>query len=176
MLQAEVDLNYILDASEDRIVEAINRRVEVARQWCADNNIAFTPLLDPQPRQPAAPVSLSFTEEMRGYVSPGETDYDAGSRKGQINNSAFMVHLTIATDNVARPVPDPQQEASVTGCVRSDAFGGERPVLEGAFNLLVDARDPNRKAMYYRLYFADGKNRPLTLLGFKDVHSGGVSG
>lgn len=112
---------------------------------------------------------------MKGYVSLGETDYDAGSRKGQIDNGAFMVHLTIATDDVARFVIDPQHEASVAGYVRGDAFGGERPVLEGAFNLLVDTQDPNRKGMYYRLYFADGRNRPRTLLGFKDVHSGDAS-
>jgi cholesterol oxidase len=48
-------------------------------------------------------------------------------------------------------------------------------VLEGAFNLLVDTQDPNRKGMYCRLYFTDAQNRPRTLLGFKDVHSGGVS-
>ncbi len=173
ILRAEVDLNYIMDVSGDRIAEAVNRGVEVARQWCAANGIAFTPLPDPPPRGPAAErVSLSFTEEMRGYVALGESDYDSGYRKGNAAGSALMVHLTIATDDVARFVTDPQHEATVTGYVRSAAFGGDRPVQQGAFNLLVDTQDPARKGMYYRLFFADGEGRPRTLIGFKDVRSG----
>ena len=53
------------------------------------------------------------------------------------------------------------------------AFGGERPILQGVFNLLVDAERPNRKAMYYRLFFTDQNNNPITLLGFKDVRGDG---
>ncbi len=48
-------------------------------------------------------------------------------------------------------------------------FGGQRPVEQGVFNLLVDNGDPDRKAMYYRLFFSDEKGNPLTLIGFKDV-------
>jgi hypothetical protein len=45
--------------------------------------------------------------------------------------------------------------------------------LQGVFNLLVDVDRPNRKAMYYRLFFTDQNNNPLTLLGFKDVRGDG---
>jgi hypothetical protein len=83
ILRAEVDLNYLVNASEDRIAEAVNRGVEVAREWCQSNGIAFTPLPEEAPSPAhAEPVSLSFTEEMKGFVSPGEVDYNAGFQKG----------------------------------------------------------------------------------------------
>jgi cholesterol oxidase len=109
---------------------------------------------------------------MKGFVALGESDYDSGYRKGSTDGSALMVHLTIATDDVARFVTDAQHEAKVAGYVRCAAFGGDRPVQEGVFNLLVDTQDPTRKGMYYRLFFADAEGRPRTLIGFKDVRSG----
>ena len=172
ILRAEVDLNYLVNASEDRIAEAVNRGVEVAREWCQSNGIAFTPLPEEAPSPAhAEPVSLSFTEEMKGFVSPGEVDYNGGFQKGRTDGASLMVHLTIATDDVARFVTDPQHEAAVTGYIRSDTYGSDRPVQQGWFNLLVDTQDPARKAMDYRLHFIDAQNRPRTLIGFKDVRS-----
>jgi len=48
---------------------------------------------------------------------------------------------------------------------------GQRPVEQGngIFNLFVDASEPNRKLMLYRLFFLDGEGQPNTLTGFKDV-------
>lgn len=171
ILRAEVDLNYLVNASEDRIAEAVNRGVEVAREWCKSNNIAFTPLPAEARSVPhAEPVSLSFTEEMKGFISPGEVDYNAGFEKGRASGTTLMVHLTIETDDAASFVTDPQHEALVTGYIRTGA-DGERQVDRGWFNLLVDTQDPARKAMYYRLFFTDAQNRPRTLFGFKDVRS-----
>jgi predicted acylesterase/phospholipase RssA len=170
ILRAEVDLNYLVNANEDRIAEAVNSGVKAAREWCQSNSIAFTPLPDAARSTPQAdPVALSFTEEMKGFASPGEVDYNAGFEKGRANDTSLMVHLTIATDDAAKFVTDPQHEAGVTGYIRTD--GGERPVDQGWFNLLVDTQDPARKAMYYRLIFSDAQNRPRTLIGFKDVRS-----
>ena len=83
------------------------------------------------------------------------------------------VRLQIGVDDLDRFITNPQHEASASGVVLCPAFGGERPVLQGVFNLLVDVETPNRKAMYYRLFFTDQNNNPLTLLGFKDVRGDG---
>jgi predicted patatin/cPLA2 family phospholipase len=171
ILRSEVDLNYLVNADADRVAEAVNRGVEVARDWCRANGIAFTPLPAAPARPAAEPVALSFSEKMKGFVSVGQADYDAGYRQGRANGTPLMVQLTIRTEDVARFVTDPQHDAAVTGFVRADVIGGDRPVQEGAFNLLVDTQDPARKAMYYRLFFVDGEGQPRTLMGFKDVRS-----
>jgi predicted acylesterase/phospholipase RssA len=176
MLQAEVSLNYLVDFSADRVAEAVNQGVQTARQWCTQYGIPFTPLPDvaPQPAM-AAVTSLQFTEEMKGFLTLGETDYDKGFRTGKANGTDAMVHLTIKTDDVDAFVTDPQHVASATGYFKGDIFGGQRPVEQGIFNLFVDNGDPDRKAMYYRLFFTDQTGNPLTLLGFKDVRGAKVS-
>jgi len=175
ILAAEVALNYLVNFSSDRVTEAVNQGVQTARDWCRQNGIAFTPLPDAFPAPPAqGPTSVQFTEEMKGYVTLGEADYDRGFRTGQANGTGAMVHLTIRADDVNRLIDLPQHEAVATGYVGCPALGGQRPVSNGAFNLLVDNQDPDRKAMYYRLFFTDDQGNPLTLLGFKDVR--GASG
>ena len=84
------------------------------------------------------PTSLQFTEEMKGFLTLGETDYDKGFRTGKANGTDAMVHLTIKADDVDRFITDPQHVASATGYFKSDLFGGQRPVEQGIFNLFVD--------------------------------------
>ncbi len=116
---------------------------------------------------PAA--SLSFTEEMKGYVTFGENDYDRGYRTGRDSGTALMFHLTIIAADVDRFIADPLHEGRAEGWIESDAFGGRLPVAKGVFNLFVDERPPGFKRMLYRLQFADGAQHPLTLTGFKEI-------
>ncbi len=113
--------------------------------------------------------SLEFTEEMKGYITLGEADYDKGFRKGKADGNFLMFHLTISIDDVDRFVRDPQHEAITRGWVSCEALGGRLPVDSGIFNLFVDTDDPELIKMLYRLYFADGVGNPLTLSGFKRV-------
>ena len=117
-----------------------------------------------------AHTSLSFTEEMKGFVAMGETDFQRGREEGEKTNTALMFHLTITMDDVAAFVENPKHEGSAAGYVRCDQFGGQRAVDKGVFNLFVDAEQPHRKLMLYRLFFNDDKGEPLTLYGFKDVN------
>ncbi|MGA9860254.1 MAG: hypothetical protein WBQ18_20475, partial [Solirubrobacteraceae bacterium] len=121
----------------------------------------------PAPAEPV--VSLSFTEEMKGYVTFGETDFDRGFRAGKDAGTAFMFHLTITASDVERFIADPHHLGAATGWIESDAFGGRLPVTDGAFNLFVDAAPPGCKRMLYSLQFADGEGHLLTLTGFKDI-------
>jgi cholesterol oxidase len=121
--------------------------------------------------QPASQtVGLEFTEEMKGFVSIGESDYQRGYRQGKEDGTACMFHLTIATDDVDRFIADARHEGMAVGWVECEALGGRLPVERGIFNLFVDDAEPDRTHMYYRLLFADGAGNPLTLSGFKDVH------
>jgi cholesterol oxidase len=115
-------------------------------------------------------VSVSFTEEMKGFVALGETDHERGFRIGRENGTALMFRLTITADDLEAFIADRDHLASAEGFVRCAALGGERPVERGLFNLFVaDEADRRRKRMLYRLHFADGTGRPLTLSGFKVI-------
>lgn len=172
ILRHEVDLNYLINFDADRIAEAVNEGVVIARQWCTERGIAFTSQPDP-PKAAVAPdrISLSFSEVMKGFIAPGETDYDRGFRKGQSDGTEAVVRLDVKTEDIDRFVTLPEHEASTSGSVICAAYGGERPVLLGVFNLLVDAENADRKAMYYRLFFTDQNDAPLTMLCYKDVHA-----
>ncbi|MQA87504.1 MAG: hypothetical protein GEV03_23495 [Streptosporangiales bacterium] len=113
--------------------------------------------------------SLEFTEEMKGYVTLGEVDYDEGFRKGKADGTFLMFHLTLSADDVDRFVRDPRHQATARGWVSCEALGGRSPVDGGVFNLFVDTDDPKLTRMLYRLYFASGSGEPLTLSGFKQV-------
>jgi cholesterol oxidase len=120
----------------------------------------------------SAETTLSFTEEMKGYVTYGETDYDRGYRAGQAAGTILMFHLTIEVHGVEHFLAEPAHQARAAGYVQADALGGQRPVSQGTFNLFVNSPAPDHKRMLYRLFFDGGDGAPLTLVGFKDIRHG----
>ncbi len=168
ILRAEVPLHYIINLSTDRIKESVNLGVERGRQWCVEQGIQLS-----QPNQPSPTdaTKLTFIDEFGGFIAFGETDYDLGYKKGSINGTFLMLHLTIKVDGVNRFISDPEHVASAVGYVKCEELGGNLPVEKGMFNLFIDEEDPTRKRMLYRLYFRDGVGHPLTLSGFKLVQN-----
>jgi hypothetical protein len=123
----------------------------------------------------SAPVGgVSFTEEMRGWVSFGEADYERGYADGRRDDHELMFHLTISVDAVERFASDPERRGTAVGWVGCHAIGGRLTVERGEFNLLVDSGEPGVRNMRYRLFFRDGVGRPLTLSGFKVIRTGGL--
>ncbi|MGH9851810.1 MAG: hypothetical protein ACREBD_18390 [Blastocatellia bacterium] len=116
-----------------------------------------------------AQTRLEFTEEMKGYVTLGESDYDRGFQTGREQGNFLMFHLTIKIDDVNRFVANPRHEATAEGYARCEALGGTLPVERGVFNLFVDETDPARKRMLYRLFLRGVAGEPLTLTGFKEI-------
>jgi cholesterol oxidase len=115
---------------------------------------------------------LQFTEEMKGFFTFDEADYQRGFERGRATGSAVMFHLTIGTDDTYAFIADPSHVAPAAGYVESDVLGGRRPVERGVFNLFVDAGAVNgepARHMLYRLWFTDAVGHPLTLTGFKDI-------
>lgn len=115
-------------------------------------------------------TSLEFTEEMKGYVTFGELDYERGFRQGNESRTFLMFHLAIQTEDVDRLIADPTHEMSAWGWVECEELGGRLEVEEGVFNLFAKGDDRSRTTMRYRLFFRDGAGNPLTLSGFKDIH------
>ena len=170
-LKADVALHYLLDLSQDRMTEAVNLGVKRAREWCQEHGIPLRPSDGEYPTDVhQAQTRLSFTEEMKGFVTFGELDYDRGYRLGKADDTSIMFHLTITVDGVNRFVTRPEHDTSdVKGYIGCETLGGQLPVEQGTFNLFTDQTDPAQKQMLYRLFFRDRVGRPLTLSGFKQI-------
>ncbi len=160
----------VADRAADAILEG--RTAELSRP-------ARTPSTPPPPPPPADPtasveghrgVSIAFTEEMKGFVTFGEGDFERGHSDGKSSETRFMFHLTITADDLDRFIADRDHLGRADGYVRCEALGGERRVERGVFNLFVNQESGKRdKRMLYRLHFADGEDHPLTMTGFKVV-------
>jgi cholesterol oxidase len=114
-------------------------------------------------------ISFQFTEDMKGFATFNQTNYEDGYKQGKQDGTALMFRLTIKISDLDDFVASPEHEAEAIGYVKCEQLGGKRPVEEGTFNLFIDAADLNRKKMCYRLFFRDADGRVLTLSGFKAV-------
>jgi predicted acylesterase/phospholipase RssA len=170
-LAAEVPMHYLVNFSQDRVGEAVNRGVAAAREWCQREGIPLraSAAQTPPTSIHKAPTKLRFTEDMKGYVAAGETDPRRGYDAGRDANGTTHCRMTVVVDNVSRFVADPDHDAAIEGWVTSP-FGEQRPIERGEFNLFVDSGDPSKKKMLYRLQFTGVSGEKLTLSGFKDLH------
>ncbi|MGH9949223.1 MAG: patatin-like phospholipase family protein [Pyrinomonadaceae bacterium] len=170
-LKADVPLHYLIDFSKDRMTEAVNLGVKRGREWCAENGI---PLNTTEAEYPThvheAQTKVWFTEEMKGFIDVGETDYELGFSSGRQKGTSIMFHLTITVDGVNRFVTRPEHDTTaLDGYIECEHMGGRLPVEKGWFNLFVDEKDSSQKTMLYRLFFKDVSGQPFTLSGFKEV-------
>ncbi|URN10619.1 GMC family oxidoreductase [Actinomadura madurae] len=118
----------------------------------------------------AGRTSLSFTEEMKGFVTYGESDPRIGELAEGRRPLSFR--LTITAADTDRFLAEPEHEAKAEGWVDAAGDGGRRPVEKGAFNLFVADGEDDRRLMKYRLFYTDGEDRPRTLSGHKNVLHG----
>jgi cholesterol oxidase len=125
--------------------------------------------VDRLPDVTASATSVSFTEEMKGYLSFGSREPAEGARLGRAAGDRIMFRLTITAPDVHRFVADPDHAGTAAGWVESDLLGGRLDVTAGSFNLFVEDGGPRRRRMLYRLRFTDGGGNPLTLVGHKEV-------
>lgn len=171
-LKSDVGLHYLINFSQDRLTEAVNLGVQKARQWCEENGIEFESTEDEFPTEVhEAHTILSFTEEMKGFMTLGETDYHQGYKDGKADKNSVMFHLSMNINGVNRFVTRPGHDTDdMEGYVDAPAFGGKCKVKKGWFNLIVDQEDFSEKTMLYRLFFYNQKNgEELTLTGFKVI-------
>ncbi|MCW2879203.1 MAG: glucose-methanol-choline oxidoreductase [Sphaerisporangium sp.] len=117
-------------------------------------------------------TSLSFTEEMGGFVALGVNGTRSGDVTGRSEGDRFSFRLTVDVDDVDRFLAEPEHLARAEGWIDAAFCGGRRPIERGWFNLFAPGDTPDRREMRYRLWFTDSEDRPRTLIGLKDVHHG----
>jgi predicted acylesterase/phospholipase RssA len=161
ILQAEVPMNYIFSFNPDTLHEAVELGVQRAREWCDHNGFALTKPSEPEPER----TRLVFRETMAGPLT-FEADGTPAS------SAHVTARLAIEVDDVGRFLTDPHHEASISGTIESDAFGGKRPVDNGTFNLFTYGENPWERTMRYRVGFSDPAGHPLVLEGEKYVPGG----
>lgn len=172
LIEAEVPVHYLLNYSRDRMAEAVNQGVADARAWCKARNI---PLQQGAAMPaPAAVTSLKFTEEMKGHIKLGakattHVEFQTAEQQGKQANAPFMFHLDVSVPDVDSFVTSPAHESRADGYIDSPLFGGKRTVENGMVNLFVNAQDPSKKNMRYRLFFTGADNKNYTMVGQKDI-------
>jgi predicted acylesterase/phospholipase RssA len=169
ILRAEVPLHYLIVLTNDRVRQAVERGVADARRWCLSHDIS---LRSPGRTADAADLTrLRFTEEMKGFVTLGETDPLRGAHVGESAGTRLMVHLTITLNGVRRFIGQPDHLGVAEGYVECASLGGRLPVERGTFNLFTDEGDPTVKQMRYRLLVRDRFGAELTVSGIKVVRN-----
>ncbi|WP_246052674.1 alpha/beta hydrolase [Leptospira semungkisensis] len=123
------------------------------------------------------PVSIQFTEEMKGFISlPGTSSYHEDYEAGKKAGNYLMFHLTIRIPDTEFFVYDPNETGEAIGWVECQPLGGRFEVEKGVFNLFVDSGKPsaNEKHMKYRLFLKNKAGTKITLNGFKKVVDDGL--
>jgi predicted acylesterase/phospholipase RssA len=174
LIEAEVPVHYLLNFSRDRMAEAVNAGVEDARAWCRSRNIPLTPGTSPPPPPPVQVTSIEFTEVMKGHLHAGadahtEQEFEAAAAAGKAAKHGLTMQLTVVVPNVDDFITSPAHQTKANGFVESPLIGGRSTSAHGTLNILIDAGDPRRKQMKYRIMLTGADGRDYTVIGFKDV-------
>src|SRR4051794_21673149 len=114
-------------------------------------------------------MRVRFTEQMRGFHTPGAPAYDAGYVNGRREWLRLSFELTIGCPDLAAVIRDPIHRMTANGYVRCRAINAtDMPVKSGTFDLFAPGLARGRSLMRYRLPIATSGG-DMTLLGFKDV-------
>lgn len=102
-------------------------------------------------------------------------EFDEGYDEGRKNGTLCETHLTIQIDDVEAFAVDPELSAAVVGTVNCSLLGGECKIIDGSFDLLVDAVPgcPSHRDIRYRLTIENAKGEIRTLHGTKFVDRNG---
>jgi len=114
-------------------------------------------------------VPLNVTEWMKGYVGFGAVVPSQGFMLGLAEGTYFEHEVRIEMDDIDLFVKEPTHVAKMTGHIFCDRFGGNCPIDDATFNMLVDAADPAVKYMFYRMPFTTFDGKRNTMLGHKTL-------
>ena len=112
---------------------------------------------------------VRFTEQMKGWLSFDETDFNQALLHGRSNRTAAKLRLTIEIQDLDAFIGDREAWASASGWLGCDELGGRLVVESGRFQLFAREPDDRHLRMRYRALLRDHLGRPLTLSGFKMV-------
>ena len=134
----------------------IDRGYADARQYLAsvkDEGLPFEPEVT-QMRDDA--LGITFRETLSGGFSLGETDPQAGEKKGE--GTPLALHFAIHIHDVRAFIADPNHIADLYGHFSFAPWGDNLPAERGVFNLLSPAGDASSKLAVYEIGFQrDGR-------------------
>lgn len=112
---------------------------------------------------------LAFKEHMEGWISFAEPSYNQALVHGRQTANTLSFTLTARIDDTDRFLAESGHRARLAGVVECPQLGGTLRAERGELNLLVGAEEARARRMIYRLWLRDPDDRPLTLIGVKDV-------
>ena len=113
-------------------------------------------------------LGVTFRETMRGGFALGETEPQAGEKKGKAEDSNLSMNATIDIRDLNRFIADPNHLGSITGHINFTPFGENIPAQSGVFNLFSPTDRPKLKLMVYELAFQH-EGQDYYLAGKKEV-------
>jgi predicted acylesterase/phospholipase RssA len=101
---------------------------------------------------------IQFSEVMSGGFALGETDPEAGLKRGSQAGTALSMHGTVSIHDLERFLADPDHTGSLVGSIDFAPWGAAIPTGEGVFNLFKPGA-AGSKLMVYQLPFEHGGER-----------------
>src|SRR2546426_9461156 len=98
-------------------------------------------------------TSFQLTEDMKGFVTLGQTDFQDGYDQGKSSGTSLMFHLTIRSDDLDGFLNSPEHQAETIGYVDAPCYGGKKGAEKGGFNLFLPAAHRNLRAVRYLGFF-----------------------
>jgi hypothetical protein len=112
---------------------------------------------------------VRFSEQMKGWLSFNETDFNQALLHGRVNGTSAKLRLTVEIRDLDRFVAERAEQAAARGWLEFDELGGRLMVEAGWIQLFARQPDCRHMRMRYRVFLRDQMGRPLTLVGFKLV-------
>lgn len=139
-----------------------------AKRYLAGRCEEGVPLDSEATRMTDTPLGLSFRETMAGGFALGETDPQAGERRGKEAGTELTMNAAVIIRDLDRFVAEPAHAGEIAGHVTFPPLGADLPSKKGVFNLFSPSGDPRTKWMIYELAFEQG-GRSYYLAGKKEV-------
>ena len=120
-------------------------------------------------------AAVSWSEQLKGWCSLTETDFNQALRTGKAARRSMRAELSLEIADIDRFLHSEPRRAEVTsGAVCCPALGGDLEFEWGVFELLVPGSVPPdhlHLRMRYRLNLRAPAGEPLGLRGFKVVEN-----
>ena len=106
----------------------------------------------------------SFTEELKGWLSFDETDFNQALLHGRRQGTKARLRLKMEVADLDSFVAGPTHPARASGFLHCDELGGRLTTESGRLSSMAQT-DERHLRMRYRLLLRDPAGRPLTLYG-----------
>jgi uncharacterized protein (DUF362 family) len=115
-------------------------------------------------------VGLRFVEEMSGYLTEGESDFEKGESSGKDRNTPCVFGVTISLEEVDEFIKLSGRTARLTGAVSYPALGKNLPIRGGVFGLFRPDPATAKRHMTYSFAFTGDDGKDYFLSGYKVIY------